>query len=206
MRQRRPVRAILFDLYGTLVEIRDRRWPYRALIRGCVRPVSPRALMRQRLDGEALRQHLGCEDPVAFAAFQQALSRELASVARFPDAEPTLRALRAEGYALALISNLTAPYADAIGRLGLADCFDRVVLSCDVGAVKPEPEIFGCALAALGIGPEEAVMVGDGWISDVRGARSAGLAAVHLCRRGPVRGRRSIQSLHALSDRLRRPL
>jgi putative hydrolase of the HAD superfamily len=49
-----------------------------------------------------------------------------------------------------------------------------------VGVEKPDPRIFEIALAELGIGPEQAVYVGDTCFFDVAGARAAGLVPVHV--------------------------
>lgn len=61
---------------------------------------------------------------------------------------------------------------------GLADCFDAVVVSGEVGAGKPAAAVFELVLDRLGVLPTAAVMVGDSWERDVRGATAAGLAAV----------------------------
>ncbi|HEY7833309.1 MAG TPA: HAD family hydrolase [Ktedonobacterales bacterium] len=68
---------------------------------------------------------------------------------------------------------------------GLADWFDPVVVSGELGVGKPEAAIFAHALAlAGGVAPEAAVMIGDSWPRDVLGATSAGLRAVWINARG----------------------
>ncbi len=61
---------------------------------------------------------------------------------------------------------------------GLADCFDSVVISGEVGIGKPDPEVFMYALDQLGASPDGAVMIGDSWERDVLGALGAGMSAV----------------------------
>jgi putative hydrolase of the HAD superfamily len=56
---------------------------------------------------------------------------------------------------------------------GLAELFDPVVVSGELGAGKPEPAIFAHALALAGAAPDEAVMIGDSWHRDVAGALGA---------------------------------
>jgi len=51
-------------------------------------------------------------------------------------------------------------------------------ISCEVGYLKPHPRIFQHALDALGVGPEETVMVGDSLRADVGGAKALGMTAV----------------------------
>ncbi len=61
---------------------------------------------------------------------------------------------------------------------GLADCFDAVVISGEVGMGKPDPAVFAYALEQLGTTAQTTVMVGDSWGRDVLGALGAGMAAV----------------------------
>lgn len=61
---------------------------------------------------------------------------------------------------------------------GLADCFDAVVISGEVGVGKPDRAVFALALERLGTTPPTTVMVGDSWERDVVGARGGGMAAV----------------------------
>jgi putative hydrolase of the HAD superfamily len=61
---------------------------------------------------------------------------------------------------------------------GLADCFDAVVISGEVGVGKPDPAVFALVLDRLGATPETAVMIGDSWERDVLGALAVGMPAV----------------------------
>lgn len=195
---------MLFDLYGTLVDVGTRTHPYRTLIAASPRPVSPRALILQRHSRDELGRLLGCQDPTILEAFQRRLEEELSTIRVYPHALPLLRQLRADGLALGVVSNLAAPYAAVLEGTALGACFDAHVLSCDVGVAKPQAAIFRHALGALGCRPDEALMVGDSVISDCRGARAAGMTALHLCRQGPSREPHVLRSLRALPEHLRR--
>jgi len=61
---------------------------------------------------------------------------------------------------------------------------DFVVASASVGAAKPHPDIFKYALARADLDPGDVVYVGDSYVSDVLGARAAGIRAVLLDREG----------------------
>src|SRR4029453_4488858 len=61
---------------------------------------------------------------------------------------------------------------------------DELVTSEEVGATKPDVRIFETALARLGIGAEDAVMIGDAWLTDIAGAKAAGIRRVWFKRRG----------------------
>jgi len=71
----------------------------------------------------------------------------------------------------------------ALSRVGLDELIDDVVISCDVGARKPDPLFYRSALLRAGfagvpLAPERAVMVGDSLENDVAGAQAAGLRAI----------------------------
>ena len=93
---------------------------------------------------------------------------------------PTLARLKREGYKLALVSNYahTPVLRDALTRLDLIAHFDALVVSADVGYLKPHPRIFEAALAAVGVAPEDAVMVGNDIPCDIEGAKKAGIRAI----------------------------
>jgi len=97
-----------------------------------------------------------------------------------PHAEPALRLARARGLHTAVISNSNGSVRSILDSLGLTAQLDFVLDSFEVGVEKPDPRIFGLALARAGIGPGEAAYVGDLYSVDVRGARAAGMGAVLL--------------------------
>ncbi len=78
---------------------------------------------------------------------------------------------------LALITNgLSDVQRARLSRLGIADYFDAIVISSEVGVTKPRPDIVELAFAQLG-GPDKrgAVMVGDSLTSDIAGGRNFGI-------------------------------
>jgi len=102
----------------------------------------------------------------------------------FPDVPPALGRLRAQGRRLAVVSNFDERLPALLAALGLRPLLDAVVPSSRAGAAKPDPAIFHAALAALEVPNCEAVHAGDSIISDVEGARTAGMRAVLVDRRG----------------------
>ncbi|OGO52276.1 MAG: hypothetical protein A2148_01160 [Chloroflexi bacterium RBG_16_68_14] len=99
----------------------------------------------------------------------------------FDDAIETLEALRRQGYRLACVTNRVfggPGFTQEVEEFGLDQLFDAMVVSCDVGYMKPHPKIFQHALEGLGIEPQEAVMVGDSLRADVAGAQALGMATV----------------------------
>ena len=107
----------------------------------------------------------------------------------FPDVLPALRALREEGFRLAVVSNWDSRLPGLLEDLRLAERFDTIVVSHLEGVEKPDPELFRRALRNLGAPPEKALHVGDLPGVDLDGARAAGIDAVLLDRRGRFGGR-----------------
>lgn len=66
----------------------------------------------------------------------------------------------------------------------MAPLIDALVISEEVGVIKPEPAIFAIALEKLGCASHEAVMLGDAWQTDILGAHRAGIRPVWLNRFG----------------------
>jgi HAD superfamily hydrolase (TIGR01509 family) len=98
----------------------------------------------------------------------------------YPDAVPALIALRARGVRTVAVSNVGFDLRPVLAGLGLLDHLDAVVLSCEVGAVKPDPAIFAATLAAAGdVPPTAALMVGDHAAAD-GGAADAGIRTLLL--------------------------
>ena len=106
------------------------------------------------------------------------------------EAEPTVATLLATlrvRFVLGLLSNYPDGVAirRSLDKVRLTPSFDSVVVSGDLGLVKPHPDTFAASLRELGIGPEEALFVGDNWLADVQGAKRAGMRVVHFTRWAP---------------------
>ena len=93
----------------------------------------------------------------------------------YPDTATVLAGLHRRGIKTAVVSNIAFDVRDAFRAIGVADDVDEFVLSFEVGAVKPQPEIFHTALSRLGVDASEALMVGDSEEAD-GGARAVGCA------------------------------
>lgn len=91
----------------------------------------------------------------------------------YPDTAETLSALSARGVGTAVVSNIAFDVRPAFAGIGARGFVDEFVLSFEVGAVKPDPVIFGTALERLRVEPGDAVMVGDSEEAD-GGARALG--------------------------------
>jgi HAD superfamily hydrolase (TIGR01549 family) len=102
----------------------------------------------------------------------------------FPETRETVLALFRRGYRLGLVSNTTSSVEvpRLLEELGLAGCFDAVILSCVVGIRKPDPSILLMAATRMGVRPEHCAYIGDQPRQDVAPARKAGFARTVILR------------------------
>lgn len=104
----------------------------------------------------------------------------------FPETVEILRKLKARGVKLAIVTNITPELLEhqkkKVAALGIADLFDAIVYSAELGIHKPDKRIFDHAAALLGVSNGECLFVGDDPDSDVTGARCAGMEVVWLDR------------------------
>jgi FMN phosphatase YigB (HAD superfamily) len=88
----------------------------------------------------------------------------------FDDTLPVLRELKARGVKIVVLSNIGIDIRGCLDRAGVSDLLDGVVLSYEVGLVKPDPAIYEHALDVLGVPASQTLMVGDSPQDDVGGA------------------------------------
>ena len=108
----------------------------------------------------------------------------------YADAVAVLPALRAAGLRLGVVSNFDARLPRLLADCGLAESFEAVVYSEEVGVEKPHPAIFEELLERLELPAASVLHVGDGRRDDVEGARAVGMEALWLTRdsaRGDLR-------------------
>lgn len=95
-----------------------------------------------------------------------------------PQIMPMLEELKAAGMKLGVISNCYHEEAQVIREWEGSRCFDTLVLSCEEGVCKPDPEIFRRCMERLGVMPQECLFVGDGGSRELETARSLGMEAM----------------------------
>lgn len=64
-------------------------------------------------------------------------------------------------------------------RWQIGDAFDRLVISAELGLIKPEPPIYRFTLDQLDVRPDEAIFVDD-FIENIEAARKLGWQTVHF--------------------------
>lgn len=99
-----------------------------------------------------------------------------------PGIHEAVRDFADAGIPLAVISNAVYhPFLErCLAEWGLADAFTAVITSASCGYYKSHAGIYRCALAALGVAPDEAVHIGDSYRYDIEPAHRLGMRAVWL--------------------------
>ncbi|MCI0745000.1 MAG: HAD-IA family hydrolase [Verrucomicrobia subdivision 3 bacterium] len=197
------IRAVTLDAAGTLLE----PWPsvgdvYARVAEECgIGPVSPVLLNRQFGDAWKTKNQFDYSKLAwrklvqkAFAglaslkpAFFDQLYDEFAQPRCwrvFSDVPPALERFRGRGLKLAVISNWDERLRPLLEHIGLAPYFDAIVVSCEVGFLKPSQQIFAHAAAALKVPANQILHVGDSMTEDAQGAQAAAFHAVLLDRTG----------------------
>lgn len=110
--------------------------------------------------------------------------RDPANYRIFPEVPDTLRALRAQGYKLAIVSNWDWHLPALCQELNLTPYFDAIIVSARVGRAKPHPQIFHTALSETAAEPKHTLHVGDSYHADILGAHGVGITGVLIDRAG----------------------
>lgn len=106
-----------------------------------------------------------------------------AELEKVPFVDEVLRQLKGK-FKLAIVTNTSVSREEDIRRalikLGLAEYFDAIVTSIDVGHEKPDERIFRVALKKLRVKPAEAIMIGNRIKTDILGANKLGIKTVYF--------------------------
>jgi haloacid dehalogenase superfamily, subfamily IA, variant 1 with third motif having Dx(3-4)D or Dx(3-4)E/REG-2-like, HAD superfamily (subfamily IA) hydrolase len=113
---------------------------------------------------------------IAYEHFAEAGVWEL-----YPEVVDVLENLQPR-FQLAVISNFDGRLRFILEHLGISKYFACVFVSSEIGADKPHPEIYRCALNLMNLKPNEALHVGDDSERDWVAASAAGLAVFKLDR------------------------
>ncbi len=135
----------------------------------------------QRLRRRAAACGVGDDDLDALVADLHTASKTYILKA-YDEVSDVLAELRRRGLIVAICSNWDWDIDRAVAGAGLEGATDLVVTSAQAGARKPHPHIFGHTLERCGVGPSEALFVGDTMYADVEGPLAYGMAAVHVWR------------------------
>ena len=99
----------------------------------------------------------------------------------YPEVLDVLEQLR-ERFQLAVISNFDGRLRFILQHLGISNYFSYIFISSELGADKPDPEIFRRALNLIDLNANEVLHVGDDPERDWKAAKAAGLSVFRLDR------------------------
>lgn len=188
--------AVIFDLFGTLVDEYD-TLEYASALRETSSILKLRHEDFQKLWHEtSWRRNAGgfenIEENLQYICRElnepvKQFDIKLAKMVRYDFLSPlltprlytveTLSMLKKAGYKLGLISNCSIDIPDIWPRTPLAPFFDVTVFSCNCGLMKPDPAIYRPATGKLGVKPEDCLFVDDN-ADNLAAAASLGMKAV----------------------------
>jgi putative hydrolase of the HAD superfamily len=186
------IRAVVFDLWNTLVHSRNGD-PFTHL----QRLLTPGQVdLFPALKWDAMeRPHTGAQaflcawkdrlglTPGQLDTMAEAFQTAAGDAQCFPEAVQAVLGTRKLAR-VAMLSNTQSFDLDFLERLGLTGLLPSRFLSAEMGFLKPDPRAFETVQRRLGLFPGELAMVGDSWRDDVAGALEAGWTAVWVNRAG----------------------
>lgn len=195
-------KAVIFDLYGTLIDelmhpesnrmVYERTRDEMADMMGVDRAGFAKGLddcLLQLMVGSIPSTHAAisdiCEklgskpgDKLIEACVKHRLEYVRNSLSPRPGTVETISALREKGYRVGLISNTLEEVPLLWDETPFAPLFEVVVLSSEVGMAKPDPRIYALAAERLGVESQDCLYIGDGSDRELSGAERAGMTAV----------------------------
>jgi 2-phosphoglycolate phosphatase len=176
------VKAVLFDLDGTLVDSSE------AIINAVESALESKGL---KCDRATVAGMIGLPLENIFAAIAPDLSEgeiwqlvykyrkhyiahHLENTTIHPSIRGLLRKLKARGFKLGIVTGkYREPVMDVLDHFGITELFDVIVTGYEVKRHKPAPDIILEAAKRLRVNPEQCVIVGDSPV-DVQAGRRAG--------------------------------
>ena len=186
------IRAVLWDLDGTLVDSADYHWQsWRDTAAAEGIQLTYEQFLRSfgQKNDRILRGWLGDDTPAdriqRIGDAKEAEYRRLAlehGLTALPGATAWVARLRGAGWRQAIASSAPRANVDVMLRaLGVVDAFEAIVSAEDVTAGKPDPRVFLTAAERLGVPPERCVVVEDA-AAGIEAARRAGMRTVGVSR------------------------
>ncbi len=194
--------AIIFDLYGTLVDNFEGA-AYRHIVHlqadifGIDRPAfwnawTCEAVRARRTAGQYASFEDNLQDVcrrlgLAYDASRLPIANEVRMQCTRENLLPrdgvieTLQLLRATGHKIGLISDCSWETPAAFAVTAMAPWIDACVFSCVEKLKKPDERLYRLACERLGVLPDRCLYVADGNRNELAGARAVGMDAALIC-------------------------
>lgn len=192
-------KAIIFDLYGTLVDNFSMEEHEKVATRMAkILGAPPEEFVRlwfESYDWRAVGKISAPEDNIRYICDRLGITAEESAVqeaarVRYefirnglkPDSEaiPVILKLKSMGYKVGLISDCSAETPASWDTSPLSHLMNAAIFSCLVGFKKPEPHIYLRAAEQLGVEPMQCLYIGDGASQELSGAASVGMQPVMI--------------------------
>ena len=126
------------------------------------------------------------EELAAYRGVEPEFAREMITIAigkqeTIRPTEKLIDELKAAGYKLYVLSNMSREFIDFLRKQRVYENFDGDVVSCEVGIVKPMPEIYDLLLKRFDLDPAETIFIDDRK-ENVDAAAAKGIATFHFDR------------------------
>jgi HAD superfamily hydrolase (TIGR01509 family) len=126
------------------------------------------------------------EELAAYRGVEPEFAREMITIAigkqeTIRPTEKLIDELKAAGYKLYVLSNMSREFIDFLRKQKVYENFDGDVVSCEVGIVKPMPEIYDLLLKRFELDPAETIFIDDRK-ENVDAAAAKGIATFHFDR------------------------
>jgi putative hydrolase of the HAD superfamily len=219
------LKAVLFDLGGTLIKTAEVPEIFRRILEKCGVKADFGQILEAHKSNEkefdvdagqaelgmafwrnwnlAIVKSLGVEKDADFLAWKiSELWWDYADLQFHPDALDTLTQLKVKQVKMGIVTNgLKEDYERVLQKLGAASHFDVTVGADSCSKAKPNSRIFLHAVEKLRLEPGEVLFVGDSMEKDYEGARKAGLQSLLLDREG--KASKNVDSIRSLTEVLR---
>ncbi len=204
----------IFDLYGTLVDIRTNEYK-RSLWENMAKIYSMhgayykpkelnkafQAYLDEQVDAVPKDKYTTNPEPQIEYVFQRLFtekgvpcSMELACatgktfralslnhIRLYKGVKELFEAIRSHGGKAYLLSNAQRIFTEPeIRMLGIYDEFEDVMISSDEGCAKPDIMFYNKILQKHGLDPKESIMIGNDYITDIKGSYEAGLDSIYI--------------------------
>ena len=190
-------RAVIFDLFGTLVDnFSSREYDETLVTMSLELSLPPDDFKRAWFDSSKVKNRAilkNCEDRIEYMCADLGAEREKERIIRAVNVRlnyirdvmrprsnsvELLSRLREMNYKIGLISDCSDEVPVIWPETPLARLFDATVFSCLAGFKKPDPHIYKLGIEQLGVSPGDCLYIGDGGSQELTGALAVGMHPV----------------------------
>ena len=199
------IRAIIFDLWGTLAYNKNHIGSYIERINNLIGKENIEIFTELRKEWYVTRMNddefftkllLRINMPISIKdKLIKIWNEQIEDSFLYDDTENILKILKSRGVKLILLSNTTPISNEIIKKLDIEKYFDIIFFSCNEGMLKPSPIIYNKILTRLRMEPKNLIVVGDQINTDIVGAEAYGIKAILIDRNNKYKYNNKIAEL-----------